>query len=134
MKNRSSFFQRNKILVSTVVTLLFVVSAGCASWKGEKGVVNKWRDETVPPFEKGKTIQSDVVEALGPPSQVIGLNDGIVFYYMLEKTKGSGLFLLVYNTKDVTIRYDRAIFFFDENGVLTDYGYSHESAPYEEAP
>jgi hypothetical protein len=124
----------SKIFVGCLITLFLVASAGCASWKGEKGVVNKWRDKSVPAFEKGQTTQSDVMKALGPPSQMIGLNDGVVFYYMLEKTKGSGLFLLIYNTRDVAITYDRAIFFFNENGVLTDYGYSHERAPYEEVP
>lgn len=134
MSSHHLFPRRSRVFVSSLLTLLLLVAVGCASWKGEKGVVNKWRDESVPPFEKGRTTQSEVVEALGPPSQVIGLNDGVVFYYMLENTKGSGLFLLIYNTRDVSIRYDRAIFFFDENGILTDYGYSHESAPYEEAP
>jgi hypothetical protein len=134
MNHHYSFLDRNRVLASFLVTVLLLAVGGCASWKGQQGVINKWRDESVPPFEKGLTTQSNVVKLLGPPSQVIGLNDGVVFYYMLEKTIGKGLFLIIYNTRDITVRYDRAIFFFDENGVLTDYGYSIESAPYEEAP
>jgi hypothetical protein len=74
----------------------------------------------------GQTTESDIIKALGPPSQVIGLRDQTVFYYLTEHRKGKGAIFIIYNwVKEDTI-YDRAIFFFDQNGVLRDYGFSKE--------
>jgi hypothetical protein len=58
---------------------------------------------------------------LGPPSQVITHADGEIFYYLHEQSESKGLILLVYNSSQTDTRYDRAIFFFDVNGVLRDY-------------
>ena len=42
-------------------------------------------------------------------------------YYLYERSDGDGLILVVYNQFKVDTRYDRAVFFFDENDRLTDY-------------
>ena len=68
-----------------------------------------------------KTTRQQVLEALGPPSQVIALDDETVLYYLFERTAGDGLILIVYNQFKVDTRYDRAIFFFDGEDRLTDY-------------
>jgi hypothetical protein len=62
-----------------------------------------------------------VLDALGPPSQVIALDDETVLYYLFEKAEGEGMILILYNRIEVETRYDRAIFFFDKNDLLTDY-------------
>jgi outer membrane protein assembly factor BamE (lipoprotein component of BamABCDE complex) len=99
---------------------------GCASFERNQGVANAWRDPSVAAPVRGQTTESDIIEALGPPSQVIGLRDQTVFYYLTEHRKGKGAIFLIYNwVKEDTI-YDRAIFFFDRNGVLTEYGFSKE--------
>jgi outer membrane protein assembly factor BamE (lipoprotein component of BamABCDE complex) len=99
---------------------------GCASFERNQGVANAWRDPSVAAPVRGQTTESDIIEALGPPSQVIGLRDQTVFYYLTEHRKGTGAIFLIYNwVKEDTI-YDRAIFFFDRNGVLTEYGFSKE--------
>jgi len=104
--------------------------AACISSKSESGVINKWRDESLPEFEPGKTTQAEVAKALGPPSQLINLESGLVFYYLLEKSRSTGVVLIVYNTLRERVVYDRAIFFFDKKGVLTDYALSLEETPY----
>ena len=58
---------------------------------------------------------------LGPPSQVISLDGETALYYLFERSEGEGLILLVYNRFRVDTHYDRAIFFFDANDVLTEY-------------
>lgn len=70
--------------------------------------------------------------ALGPPSQVIALHDQTLFYYLREQLATKGLFLLLYNQMRENVSYDRAIFFFDRKGILTDFAYSAETIPYEE--
>ena len=117
--------------VATVFVCIALI--GCVSVGKQQGVANKWRDPSLAPFEKGKTTESDVIKALGPPSQLINLKDQTVFYYLREKSVAKGLILLIYNQASVQVAYDRAIFFFDDNGVLTEYSYSLEKTPYDAA-
>lgn len=58
---------------------------------------------------------------LGPPSQVIALDGESALYYLFEHSEGEGLILIVYNRMRIDTRYDRAIFFFDEHDVLTEF-------------
>jgi len=69
--------------------------------------------------------------ALGPPSQVIALHDQTLFYYLREQLTSKSYFLLVYNQTRENVTYDRAIFFFDKNGTLSDFAYSKEAIPLE---
>ena len=114
------------------VIFLLAAAAGCMSDFGYSGVDNVWRAANPPVWEVGKTTEMDVIAKLGPPSQLIGLEKETVYYYLRERRKGYGVFLLVYNWKNQNLVYDRAIFFFDKNGKLTKHSYSLEALPYEE--
>lgn len=116
----------NRRLLPTLLLVLSAALPGCATYDRSQGVANIWRDPSVPAPIKGQTTQSDIIKTLGPPSQVIGLRDQTVFYYLKEHRKGNGAVLLVYNWVKEDVIYDRAIYFFDQNGVLLDYGYSNE--------
>jgi outer membrane protein assembly factor BamE (lipoprotein component of BamABCDE complex) len=107
-----------------VVVAMMGALAGCASYERTRGVEASWRDPAVPAPVVGTTTQSEILEALGPPSQVIGLRDQTVFYYLREQDKGRGGIFIVYNWLKEDVRFDRAIFFFDADGVLRDYGLS----------
>ena len=109
-----------------------LVLAGCSSDSGYSGVDNIWRSADPPVWEAGTTTEADVIDALGPPSQLIGLEKETVYYYLREERKATGVFLLAYNWKNQKLVYDRAVFFFDRKGNLTKYAYSHEALPYEE--
>ena len=84
----------------------------------------------VPVWEEGKTTAADVAKFLGPPSQLIPLHDETVFYYMREGKEGNALMLIVWNSGTQVSSYDRAIFFFDGDGVLKTYSYSNDTLPY----
>jgi len=115
-----------KHLLPALLLALAIMQPGCASFERNQGVANAWRDPSVAAPVIGQTTESDIIQALGPPSQVIGLRDQTVFYYLTERREGKGAILLLYNwVKEDTI-YDRAIFFFDRNGVLREYGFSKE--------
>ena len=103
-----------------------IAISGCASYGAVDGVENLWREVPVDSFEEGKTTQADVLELLGPPSQLIALNDQTVFYYLTEKTSGKGYIFIFWNQVDAKSEYDRAIFFFDVDGVLEEFAYSQE--------
>lgn len=115
-----------------LASIWVLVLSGCTSEVGYSGVDNVWRSANPPVWEVGKTSETDVIEKLGPPSQLIGLEKETVYYYLRERRKGSGVFLLAYNWKNQNLTYDRAIFFFDKNGKLTKHSYSLEALPYEE--
>lgn len=105
-----------------IIGVVFFVAAltGCAQYDSKRGVAVAWQADAINTLVKGKSTRSEVLELLGPPSQVIALNDETVLYYLFEHSEGDGLILIVYNRVSVDTQYDRAIFFFDENDVLTD--------------
>ena len=118
---------RHKFYIIAIFSL-FISMTACFTVSDQQGVDNLWREEwRVEDIEVGKTTQNDIVQVLGPPSQIIDLDTGALFYYLLQYRKGSGVFLLLFNFKKAKVNYDRAIFFFDNEGVLTDYGFSIES-------
>ena len=108
---------------------LLLSTAGCISKSSTQGVENLWRAEPAPVFESGKTTEHDVLSALGPPSQVITAGNRTVFYYLLEAKRSRGAILIIYNRTVERITYDRAIFFFDAQGRLTDFATSNEKVP-----
>ena len=111
-----------------ILALLFLLlSNGCANYGSVDGVDNLWREVPMEQFEAGITTQSDVLELLGPPSQLIKLDDQVVFYYLAQQNKGTGMILIVWNKVDEKRQYDRAIFFFDTDGVLQEVSYSKEA-------
>jgi len=118
----------------TIFSFLFLcllTLTGCLSKRGEMGVQNEWRNPALPIFEKGRTTQTDVMQALGPPSQVIGLPDQTLFYYLREQSNAKSVYLILYNQTRQQITYDRAIFFFNKQAVLTDFSFSKEAVPWE---
>jgi outer membrane protein assembly factor BamE (lipoprotein component of BamABCDE complex) len=106
--------------------------AGCLGKRSEMGVQNSWRGLPPPAFEKGRSTQSDVMRTLGPPSQVIALQDQTLFYYLREQSRTKAVFLIVYNQVRERITYDRALFFFSKEGILSDFSYSPEAIPLRE--
>ena len=79
-------------------SMLFVMLAatGCAQISKKAGVENRWRDQNIV-LQAGVTTQQQVLDQLGPPSQIIALSAKTVFYYLFEETKGRLLFLILYN-------------------------------------
>ena len=124
-------FQKCSRATSRVILFVvfgcLVIPVGCVSKRSEMGVHNEWRNPAAPVIEKGRSTEMDVMRALGPPSQVIGLQDRTIFYYLREQSDTKSAILLIYNQTRQEITYDRAIFFFDKNSVLTDFSYSPET-------
>ena len=109
------------ILRVITLVLLASLSAACAQYENKRGVDVNWQEEVTSGLVKGESTRDDVLNLLGPPSQVISLGDESVLYYLFEHSRGEGLILILYNRMRIDTRYDRAIFFFDGNDVLTEY-------------
>ena len=112
---------RRSLLWSILVVGLAV--PGCATISKKAGVENRWREPNIV-LQEGVTTQQQVLAQLGPPSQIIALSAKTVFYYLFEEAKGRLLFLILYNQANTDITYDRAIFFFNTDGVLETYAFS----------
>lgn len=107
---------------SFLTTLACVVLlAGCAQYDNQRGVEVSWRESATRNLVRDQSTRADVLALLGPPSQVIALGEETALYYLFEHSEGEGLILLLYNRMRIDTRYDRAIFFFDDNDVLTEY-------------
>ncbi|MEM9382241.1 MAG: hypothetical protein AAGB93_19960 [Planctomycetota bacterium] len=101
--------------------------AACSVGSRQAGVANTWRQPgIVDGFEPGVTTIDDIMEALGPPSQMIDLESGPMLYYLLERSDTEGLTLVVYNTQTIRVKYDRAAFLCDRDGVLRRMSFSEE--------
>ena len=108
-------------LLQTFVLLSLALLAGCVQFESKRGVEVNWEDAVTGELVKGKSTRQDVLAILGPPSQVIALNKESVLYYLFEHSDGEGMILILYNRIEIDTRYDRAVFFFDENDVLLEY-------------
>ncbi len=104
-----------------VAILWLALLAGCAQYTDNRGIEVTWDEAALTDFERGSTTRQDVLDALGPPSQLIATGSGTALYYLYERTRGDGLILVFYNRFDRNTHYDRAIFFFDEQDVLRDF-------------
>ena len=111
------------------VLFVFAITAGCTRIHTEKGVDPTWHDVNTDDFRAGITTQSEVMALLGPPSQIITDQEGTIFYYLHEEAVGTGIILILYNQSHLNTRYDRAIFFFDANGVLREYAFNAPANP-----
>ena len=108
-------------ILPVLLVVLSLALSGCVQFQARRGIEVAWQDQVVAKLEKGQSTRSEVLTLLGPPSQVIALENETVLYYLFEKAEGEGVILILYNSIDIGTRYDRAIFFFDENDVLTDF-------------
>lgn len=110
-----------KRFLALTTTLLVALLGACAQYESKRGVDVTWQNEITGNLVKGESTRRDVLELLGPPSQVIALEEESVMYYLFEHSQGEGLILILYNRMKIDTRYDRAIFFFDDQDVLTEY-------------
>ena len=115
-----------------LVVLAGLVLTGCRVSEARRGVESSWREPGIA-FTAGTTTEADVLTALGPPSQVVPIGSRTVYYYLLEVSNTNETILLVYNNSRTRVRYDRAIFFFDANGVLEFHSVGPDPEAEEEA-
>jgi hypothetical protein len=112
----------------SAIFLVLLLASGCSRTDNTTGVENNWRDSAFKAIV-GATNEGDVLEALGPPSQIINLGDQTVFYYIKENFRSDRLLLILYNQTERRTIYDRAVFFFDAGGVLRKVAFSETALP-----
>jgi outer membrane protein assembly factor BamE (lipoprotein component of BamABCDE complex) len=115
------------LVLSTPIALLLLLGA-CVKYQSLDGVENTWRELPADRIQVGTTTQTDILDWLGPPSQIIAIGEQRVFYYLSQKQSGQAKVLIIWNDAVDQTRYDRAVFFFDPEGVLTEYSIRDEAS------
>jgi hypothetical protein len=113
---------------SILILVLLATASACSRADTEVGVENIWREPGIS-FTEGVTTEAEVLAALGPPSQLIDLGDETVYYYLREAFRSDRLLLILYNRTQRSGSYDRAVFFFGKDGILTKAAYSETALP-----
>jgi outer membrane protein assembly factor BamE (lipoprotein component of BamABCDE complex) len=113
--------QMQRLTLILVAVVCAITLQACVQYESKRGVDVNWQSSVTQQLTRGESTRNDVLALLGPPSQVISMEDETVLYYLFERAKGSGMILILYNRLKINTRYDRAIFFFDENDVLSEY-------------
>ena len=111
----------HKFTLLITLTVCATLLGACAQFESKRGVEVNWQDTVTNELVNGTSTRKDVLTLLGPPSQVIALGGETALYYLFEHSEGEGLILIVYNRMRINTRYDRAIFFFDEDDTLTEF-------------
>lgn len=104
----------------SLILMMFSLTA-CTQYENKRGVTVLWQPAMLAQLERGVSTRADILDKLGPPSQIITSGDQTALYYLNENARGSGLLLFVYNKVEVDTQYDRAVFFFDDQDLLTDF-------------
>lgn len=104
-----------------IAGLLACLLTACAQYESQRGVDVTWDTAALSGFSVGETTRAQVLQQLGPPSQLIALDGETVLYYLFERAEGEGLILIAYNRFAIDTRYDRAVFIFDDNDRLTEF-------------
>lgn len=72
----------------------------------------------------GTTTAAEVLEVFGAPSRMMKLSNGNAYVYERSFSKGTGIWLVVLSFGNYETQYDRVVFFFDNEDILTHYGLS----------
>lgn len=77
-------------------------------------------------LQPGVSTRADVTRILGPPDEIVYSNrehDPLferAFRYQRSKTRQTAMFLLIFSTYRSETRWDNAIVFFDDAGIVED--------------
>jgi len=110
--------------INLVLFLLPLFFMGCTMGNREVGTSKQWSFDKI---QLKTTTEKQLLEVFGPPSliDIKSMKDRTVYYYWVERLKNKSLYLFVYNYWNVDIKYDRAMFVFNKEGILEYYGVSY---------
>ena len=106
-----------------VILSMMLLCVSCAMFGKSKeyhGFDAKWLER----FTPGTTTAADVLEVFGAPSRMVKLSNGNAYVYERSVSKGTGIWLVLLSFGNYETQYDRVVFFFDPEDILTHYGLS----------
>ena len=108
---------------AVLVLMIVIFSAGCtliSKNKEYQGFDPSGLDGLV----SGQTTAAEVSRIFGAPSQVVKMSNGNAYIYKRSVAKGTGFWLVLVSFGNYDRQYDRVVFFFDQDDILTHYGAS----------
>jgi hypothetical protein len=108
------------------LAILIMLLSGCA-------VIGKGKDfrpleeKALVQVNPGTTTASDITKMFGAPNQIIKLSNGNAYIYYRSQSKALGIWLVLVTMVNYDTQYDRIVFFFNRNDILTHYGSSFQS-------
>jgi hypothetical protein len=106
-----------------VILSMMSVCVSCAMFGKSKeyhGFNASWLES----FTPGTTTAAEVLEVFGAPSHIVKLSNGNAYVYERSVSKGTGVWLVILSFGNYETQYDRVVFFFDDEDILTHYGLS----------
>jgi hypothetical protein len=110
---------RNSILF--IIVLLSVT--GCALF-GKNMEYQPFDSSQLDKLIPGTTTAQEISGTFGAPSEVVKLSNGNAYIYQRAIAKGTGVWLILVSFGNYEKQYDRLVFFFDTNDILSHYGVS----------
>lgn len=113
---------KKRILIGIMVIIVAAV-AGCTVL-GKTKEYQPFDPEGLKEIVPGKTTAREVTRLFGAPVEVIKLSNGNAYFYKRAVTKGTALWLFLITLGNFDTKYDRLVFFFNSEDILTHYGVS----------
>ena len=110
--------------------LLPFLSVGCYFSKSIQE--RPWDPEVVAGIEPGKTTKAEVLQRLGPPTEIIRLLESEAYVYRHPIEKQTGTFLIVLNMRRVDRQFDAVTVIINREDKVTAVGsrFNAETAEY----
>jgi hypothetical protein len=102
---------------------MMLLCVGCAMFAKSKEY-HGFDADRLATFTAGTTTAEEIVGVFGAPSQIAKLSNGNAYVYERSVSKGTGIWLVLVSFGNYETQYDRVVFFFDRQDMLTHYGLS----------
>jgi len=107
------------VLLITVIHLF----PGCATI-GRFKDFRSFDEKGLTQIKPGHTTASEVTKLFGAPSHIVKLANGNAYMYERSLSKGTAIWLIIVTLGNLDTQYDRIVFFFNRDDVVTHYGSS----------
>lgn len=108
--------------LAALAAVLLLIS-GCAA-VGKNIEYQSFDPDKLENVTPGRTTAGQVVTLFGAPTQAVELSGGNAYVYERSVSKATGAYFVLISFVRYDQQYDRLVFFFNEDNVLTHYGFS----------
>lgn len=109
-----------------ILLVLVACLSGCAVL-GRGKDYRPFAEEGLTQIKPGQTTALEVTKLFGAPAQVVKLSNGNAYLYNRSLSKATGIWLVLITFVNFDTQYDRIVFFFDPDDILTHYGSSFKA-------
>jgi hypothetical protein len=106
-----------------IVFSMMLLCVGCAMFATNKEY-HGFDAGRLATFTAGTTTAGEIVGVFGAPNHIAKLSNGNAYVYERSVSKGTGIWLVLLSFGNYETQYDRVVFFFDNQDILTHYGLS----------